>query len=97
MMPFGFDPQEVEKTVNEVKDVIIKEYVEVTVNWLKDGSMRPLSFTWDDGREFRIDKVLAVRKGNSLKIYAPGMRYYCQTGKRRYYLYYDGERWYVEK
>lgn len=96
-MPFGFDPMEAEKVVKEIPDKVKKVYVEVTVACLKDGSMRPLSFTWDDGREFKIDKVLAVRKGNSLKIYAPGMRYYCKTGKRRYYLYYDGKRWYVEK
>lgn len=96
-MPFGFDPVEAEKVVKEIPGIVKKVYVEVTVDWLKDGSMRPLSFTLDDDQEFKIDKILAGRKGNSLKIYAPGMRYYCQTGRRRYYLYYDGELWYVEK
>jgi hypothetical protein len=95
-MPFGFDPVEAEKYVNEVKDTVNRIYIDVTVRWLPTGKMIPLSFTWEDGREYKINKVLAVREGHSLKQFASGKRYYCQTGKRRYYLHYDGERWYVE-
>lgn len=96
-MPFGFNPVEAEKTVKETYDEYNRTYLEVTVDWLPDGSMKPLSFTWDDGREFKVDSVLAIRKGHSLKAFASGLRYYCQSGKRRYYLHYDGERWYIEQ
>lgn len=80
-MPFGYDPVEVEKAIKEIRDTISKVYVEVTVDWKKDGIMYPLTITWDDGREFNIDKILATRKGSSQKIYAPGLRYYCQQVK----------------
>ena len=95
-MPFGFDPIEAEKAVKDIRDEYTRTYIEVTVRWLKDGTMTPLSFVLDDGSEHKIDKVVAMRKGHSLKTFAPGFRYYCQTGKRRYYLHYDGERWYIE-
>ena len=58
--------------------------------------MLPISFVWGDERLFKIDKVIAVRKGHSLRTYVLALRYYCQSGKKRYYLYYDGETWYVE-
>jgi hypothetical protein len=95
-MPFGFDPLEAEKTINEVHDIVSRVYLDVTVDCLPDGRMIPLSFTWEDGREYKIGKVINMRKGHSLKIFASGFRYLCQNGQRRYYLHYDGERWYIE-
>ena len=96
-MPFGFDPVESEKAVNEIHEKYKQTYIEVTVRWLKDGTMIPLSFALEDGTDQKVDKVIAARKGHSLKVFASGMRYYCQTGSRRYYLHYDGERWYFEQ
>ena len=95
-MPFGFDLLEAEKTVNRIKD-IERIYIDVTVDWLPNGFMIPLSFTWENGMEYKIEKVLNVAKGHSLKAFAPGLRYRCQTGRRQYYLHSDGERWYIER
>lgn len=95
-MPFGFDPHQVEQDLKnyvEVKHI----YIDVKMLQTKTGEIIPLSFVWDDGREFKIDKVLQVRQGHSLKAFSPGWRYYCQTGKRKYYLHFDNERWYIEK
>lgn len=60
-MPFGFDPIETERKVNEVKN--IKVYLDIVVNWLTTGQMLPISFIWTDGREFKIDKIIAIQKG----------------------------------
>jgi hypothetical protein len=96
IMPFGFDPHEAEKIVAEIRDEICRIYVDVIVDWLPDGSMKPLAFTWEDGREIKVDRVLNVVKGHSLKAFSPGLRYRCQTGRRIYYLHFDVERWYIE-
>jgi hypothetical protein len=95
-MPFGFDPIQVEQDLKNYVE-IQKIYVQVKMLHKKTGQIIPLSFTWDDGREFNIDKVLDIRQGHSLKAFSPGWRYRCQTGKRIYYLHYDTERWYIEK
>jgi len=95
-MPRSFDPIEAEKIATERREETSKLYVEVIVSWLHDGRLRPLSFVWENGSEYRIDKIIAVRKGHSLKVFAGGLRYYCQTGNRQYYLHYDSERWYIE-
>jgi hypothetical protein len=94
-MPFGFDPLEAEKAVKEIRDDKQRVYLDVVADWLPDGRILPLSFTWEDDREFKVGKILSVVKGHSLKAFAPGMRYRCQTGRRYYYLHYDGERWYI--
>jgi len=95
-MPFGFDPLQAEQDVKNNIEVN-RTYLEVTMSQKTTGKIVPLSFAWEDGRVFKIDKVLQTRPGNSLKAFAPGWRYYCQTGRKKYYLHYDGERWYVEK
>lgn len=96
-MPFGFDPVEVEQKLKDEIPEPKKIFIDVKMLQKATGEIIPLMFTWSDGREFKIDKVLQVRKGHTLKAFSPGWRYYCQTGKRKYYLHFDGERWYIEK
>lgn len=36
-MPFGYDPNEAEKLIHSEKDIIKTTYIEVKVDWLKDG------------------------------------------------------------
>jgi hypothetical protein len=95
-MPFGFDPHEAERQVRDNVEVE-KVYVDVIL-WNKiNGQLVPLYFTWTDDRKYKIEKILDIRKGHSLKAFAPGWRYRCQTGRWIFYLHYDMERWYIEK
>ena len=43
-----------------------------------DGSIRPTSIVWEDGRVFAIDRVLDIRRAASLKAGGMGMRYTCR-------------------
>lgn len=36
-----------------------KVYVEVLVNFDKDGTMSPVEFIWEDGEKYHVDRVLA--------------------------------------
>ena len=39
-----------------------------------DGSIRPTSIVWEDGRVFAIDRILDIRRAASLKAGGMGMR-----------------------
>ena len=43
-----------------------------------DGSIRPTSIVWEDGRVFAIDRILDIRRAASLKAGGMGMRYTCR-------------------
>lgn len=96
MPPFGFDPHQVEQ---DLKNYVEVNRIDVAVKMMhkKTGEIIPLTITFDNGREIVIDKVLQKRQGHTLKAFAPGWMYYCQTGKRKYYLHYDNEKWYIER
>lgn len=75
-----------------------KVYVEVTVRFLKDGGMRPLSLEWEDGRIFRIDKVKRVERACARVGSILPVRYLCVFSGNDRPLYFEGDemRWFVE-
>jgi hypothetical protein len=44
-----------------------KVYVRVTAAFSSDGKITPLSLFWEDGHEYPIDKILAVRPAAAIK------------------------------
>ncbi|HOJ10585.1 MAG TPA: hypothetical protein PK733_08330 [Clostridiales bacterium] len=74
-----------------------KVFVEVIVKYLCDGTKIPLSITWENGKEYIIDKVTDIRRAASLKAGGQGVRYKCRIlGKERYLWFEDDGRWFVE-
>lgn len=73
-----------------------KIYAKVRADFLPDGRIIPLIFRVGDEEAVRIDRVLDARQAPSLKLGGQGMRYTCQAGDRRYYLFNDQGRWFVE-
>ena len=74
-----------------------KRYVEVVARFDEDGSITPLSITWEDGRTFEIDQILGHRHAASLKVGGTGMRYLIRIGNATTYLFHEDPRWYVEE
>lgn len=74
-----------------------KVYVSVTVRFLEDGQIRPLSITWEDGREFEVDQVLDICPAASLKAGGAGIRYTVRIGRQVTYLFLEEDRWFVER
>lgn len=60
------------------------------------GNITPISVVWEDGRGFKIDRVLDVRRAASLKAGGIGVRYLCRISGRETFLYYEDPRWFVE-
>ena len=74
-----------------------KRYVEVTARFAEDGTLRPLTITWDDGRVFTVDQVLDVRQAASLKVGGTGVRFLVRIGRTTTFLFYENPRWFVEE
>jgi hypothetical protein len=78
-----------------------KVYVDVNENRLSDGRIVPLSFIWEDGNRYKIDKVLDVRPAASLKAGGAGLRYTVRIRDRETYLFLEedkiGAKWFMER
>lgn len=74
-----------------------KVYVQVTAVFHPDGRLLPVSFVWEGGRRYNIDKILDVVRAASLKAGGTGMRYTCIVQGRETYLYLEEDRWFMER
>ena len=68
----------------------------VTVEHIEDtdGIIIPTRIRWNDGRHWKISKVLhtCIASHNEFE----GIRYTIKIGRAEKYLYRDGQRWYVD-
>lgn len=75
-----------------------KVYVTVTAEFSTEGVLLPKSFIWEDGREYRIDRVKDKRRAASTKAGGVGERYTCLVEGKEVFLYYeDNNMWFMEK
>ena len=78
-----------------------KVYVDVNEIRLKDGRLIPISFVWEDGNRYEIDKVSEVRPAASLKAGGAGIRYTVRIQNRETYMFLEEERgvgkWFMER
>ena len=74
-----------------------KTYVAVLAKFEPDGRLLPLQIEWEDGRVYSVDRVLDVRRAASLKAGGYGIRYTCRISGKETYLFYEKDRWFVER
>jgi hypothetical protein len=84
----------------------MKVYVEVVASFDFNGRLMPLSLTWEDGRQYTIERVIAVHPAPALKAGGQGDRYTIQVQGRDKYLFFERSaslkgnklgRWFVER
>lgn len=80
-----------------MKETRIKQYVEVVADFSPDGVLIPLSVVWEDGSKFEITNVTEVKPRKYSKCGGIGVRYTCQIGRAQSYLYFEEDKWFVEK
>lgn len=73
-----------------------KVELEVTARFDTTGRVEPLSFVWEDGETYEIDRVLDVRHAPALKVGGVGMRYECRIQGRLRYIFCDEGKWFME-
>ena len=75
-----------------------KVYVDVTVRFGKEGTAVPVSFVWEDGETYEIDRVLRVRRAASTVAGGNGLLYICMVSGQKSHLYYEeNNRWFMER
>ena len=74
---------------------LYKKYVDVVVMQRKTGELRPLYLCWNDGREYKIDKVLSHSRKESC-VGGCGIRYVCIIQGRCRNLFLEKDRWFLE-
>lgn len=83
-----------------------KVYVRVSVVFRMDGSMLPRAFLWEDGKKYRIDRVLDVRPAFAERAGGQGDRYTVMIDGRESYLFFEHStdpddpnigRWFMER
>jgi hypothetical protein len=76
-------------------------YVEVNKDRQRNGQLVPLSFVWEDGTRYEIDKVLDIRPAASLKAGGAGIRYTVKVRNKEICMYLEEERgaarWFMER
>lgn len=82
--------------MGEVSEVARKVKIKVLIEIDEEGQGRPRSLTWEDGRQFVIDRVLDVRPAVALKTGGSGLRYTCRISGREVYLFEDRGKWFME-
>jgi len=73
-----------------------KVFVEVVASFSKEGKIVPVSFIWENGMRYEIDKVHEHMKAASLKVGGQGMRYKCRVKGKEVYLFLEEGRWFME-
>ena len=73
-----------------------KEYVTVKLRVDPDGSVRPLSFVWVDGVQYKIDRLIQRPRAASTKVGGRGMRYTIRADGKETYLFEEDGKWFME-
>ncbi len=73
-----------------------KVFVEVSATFGTDGNITPHAIVWEDGTKYEIDKVIDKKNRASMKAGGLGLRYTCRIENQQAYIFYDGEKWFVE-
>lgn len=83
-----------------------KVYVIAEVSFGTDGHMIPKAITWEDGHQYKIDKVLDRRPSYSAKAGGQGDRYTIRIAGQETFLFFEHNmeidnpapgRWFVER
>ena len=80
----------------EMKMQFHKAVVKVLVIVATDRTKTPVSLTFEDGKEYSIDRVCSKQRAAATKVGGTGIRYTIMIGGRQTYLFEDEDQWFVE-
>ena len=74
-----------------------KIYVQVNADHLPSGAARPNSITFENGRTYRIDRVLHACRAASTRVGGTGVRYTVRIlGQETFLFDEENGKWFVE-
>ena len=74
-----------------------KVYVEVIARIDPEGGLYPLEIIWEDGRSFHISRITDIRRASSMKAGGTGIRYSCVINNQSTHLFFEEDRFFVER
>ena len=74
-----------------------KVYVDVTAGFGREGGLVPISFIWEDGRKYDIDRVLKKERCASRKAGGTGIMYTCMVQGQESHLFFEVDKWFMER
>lgn len=80
----------------EMKMQFHKAVVKVLVIVATDRTKTPVSLTFEDGKEYSIDRVCSRQRAAATKVGGTGIRYTIMIGGRQTYLFEDEDQCFVE-
>jgi hypothetical protein len=86
------------------KENAFKVYVPVLASFDEYGNIMPVSFVWEDGHSYSIDRIIDKRPAYSPVAGGAGIRYTIRVRHRQTYMYLEEEhgkggktRWFMER
>jgi len=73
-----------------------KVVVKVVVSIATDRTKTPISLTFEDGKEYCIDRICGRQRAEATKVGGTGIRYTIMVRGRQTYLFEDDDQWFVE-
>lgn len=74
---------------------LFKRYIDVIVRQKRSGKSEPLYICWDNGKMYKIDKILDCQRRAS-QVGGCGLRYSCMIQGEHRYLFFEKDRWFIE-
>ena len=92
------------RQIAEVRVLYMDErlYVSVVADYMPDGTMKPVSLRFPDGRAFEITRIDGVIHTSMTKQHGAETRYYIKIGGGGHYLFFEdtqrgrAPRWFVK-
>lgn len=75
----------------------LKIYVAVTAKFSPEGAITPVSFVFEDGVTYEIDRIVRVDRCASLKAGGVGWRYTFEIMGHRRQIWREEDRWFLER
>lgn len=75
----------------------MKTFVKVRCDFEFGGRVTPLLFRTENGPVMRIERILDVRPAPVSRLGGQGIRYLCRVNNKTISLFYDEDRWFIEK
>lgn len=73
--------------------LVRKVYVNVFAAFTVDGQIFPHFFIWEDGKKYKIDRIVDIRRAASTRVGGVGWRYSVQIRGRQRYMWLEDNTW----
>lgn len=75
--------------MSKMVDKPVKVYVEVIAAFNSNGEVMPRALLWEDGRKYKIDKVLDCKPAAAMRAGGQGDRFTIQVNGHESYLFFE--------